>query len=182
MSSPKQIIVKESISQLRQLQKKATPLIAPRLRVLIAIKKAGEQGISKRELAEMVGVNHNSVQTWRNSYIAGGIEALCSHGRTGFKPSVFTPAEHAAIEAKLRDPKNGLRGYVELQEWVEKEFAKSVKYNTLLKYSIKNFGSKIKVARKSHVKKDEKAVDSFKKTSRKAVAKSVFKKPVATKK
>lgn len=182
MSSPKQLIVKESISQLRELLKKATPLIAPRLRVLLSIKKAGEQGISKRELAEMVGVNHNSVQTWRNTYIAGGIEALCRHGRTGFKPSVFTPTEHAAIAAKLRDPKNGLRGYVELQEWVEKEFAKPVKYNTLLKYSIKNFGSKIKVARKSHVKKDEKAVDSFKKTSRKAVAKSVSKKPVATKK
>ena len=76
-----------------------------------------------------------------------------------------------AIEKKLKDPKNGLRGYVELQAWIEQEFKKQVKYNTLLKYSIKNFGSKVKVARKSHIKKDEMAVDTFKKTSVKSVRK-----------
>jgi transposase len=54
---------------------------------------------------------------------------------------------------------------VELKRWIEEQFNKEVKYNTLLKYSIKNFGSKVKTARKSHVKKDEQAVESFKKTS-----------------
>ena len=66
-----------------------------------------------------------------------------------------------AIEKSLNDPKNGLRGYIELHAWVEKEFNKQVKYNTLLKYCIKNFGSKVKVVRKSHVKKDEQAVANF---------------------
>ena len=60
----------------------------------------------------------------------------------------------------------GLAGYVELQEWIEKEFKKELKYNTILKYAIKNFGSKVKVARKSHVKKDGESVITFKKTSR----------------
>jgi hypothetical protein len=69
------------------------------------------------------------------------------------------------MEQKLKDPKNGLAGYVELQEWVETEFKKEVKYNTVLKYAMRHFGSKVKVARKSHVKKDEKAVSTFKKTS-----------------
>ena len=45
------------------------------------------------------------------------------------------------------------------------EFKKIIKYNTLLKYSIRHFGSKVKVARKSHVKKDVAAVASFKKNS-----------------
>ena len=86
-------------------------------------------------------------------------------GKVG-APSTFTPEEHLRIEQKLRDPKNGLAGYVELQQWIEKEFKKEVKYNTVLKYAMRHFGSSVKVARKSHVKKDEEAATSFKKTSR----------------
>lgn len=174
MSSPKQLNIKESLAELKLLLKQSSPLIAPRIRVLIAIKKAGESGISKRELASLIGVNHNSVQSWRTLYSSGGIAAICTHNRTGFKPSVFSAAEHLAIEQKLKDPKNGLRGYIELLEWVEKEFKKKVKYNTLLKYSIKNFGSKVKVARKSHINKDQQAVDTFKKTSVKPAGKPVI--------
>ncbi|MDQ3140846.1 MAG: helix-turn-helix domain-containing protein [Bacteroidota bacterium] len=173
MSYPSVLIIKESLTALKSILKKSSPLIAPRIKVLIEMKKSGETGISKRELADLVGVNHNSVQTWRKVYHNGGIEALTTHNKIGFKPSVFTQAEHNRIEQKLNDPKNGLRGYVELLEWVESEFKKQVKYNTLLKYSIKNFGSKVKVARKSHVNKDEKAVAAFKKTSVKSVKKPV---------
>jgi hypothetical protein len=82
-----------------------------------------------------------------------------------FKPSVITNEEHKAIEQKLKDPKNGIRGYNELLEWVKTTLSKDIKYITLLKYTEKNFGSKIKVARKSHAKKDETSIELFKKTS-----------------
>ena len=165
MALPKQLVIKESLQELKAILKNAIPMIAPRIRMLMEIKKSATAGISKRELADLVGVNHNSVQNWRTLYAKGGIEAICTHNRTGFKPSVFTAEEHQAIEQKLKDPKGGLRGYVELLDWVEKEFNKQVKYNTLLKYSIKHFGSKVKVARKSHINKSEDAVSAFKKTS-----------------
>jgi len=181
MSLPKQLPIKESLGELKQLLKKATPLIAPRIRVLIEMKKAGETGISKRELATVVGVNHNSVQTWRMLYQAGGIKALCSHNKKGFKPSVFTKEEHDAIDKKLKDPKNGLRGYTELLDWVKKEFKKEVKYNTLLKYSRRNFSSRVKVARKSHINKNEESVTAFKKTSLKSAGKSAMRKRPGTK-
>lgn len=66
--------------------------------------------------------------------------------------------------------------------WIENEFKKQIKYNTLLKYSIKNFGSKVKVARKSHIKKDEDAVDAFKKTSVKSAERPLKIKKKNTKK
>ncbi len=165
MSSPKQVIVKESISELKALLKKSRGLISPRVRMLIEIKKNEQIGISKRELAEMIGVNHNSVQTWRGLYIKGGIKLLCSHNKTGFRPSVINKEEHIAINNLLKNPNNGLRGYNELMLYLEKEFNKTIKYNTLLKYCIKNFKSSVKVARKSHVKKNIDAVNTFKKTS-----------------
>lgn len=176
MASPKQIVIKESMAELKRLLKNAGLLIAPRLRVLIEIKKAGDAGISKRQLAAATGVNHNSAQTWRTLYSKGGINAICSHNRKGFKKSVFTKEQHNAIEKKLQDPKNGLRGYTELLDWIEKEFNKEVKYNTLLKYCMKNFGSSVKVARKSHINKDEEAVNALKKTSVKSAKESANKK------
>ena len=48
------------------------------------------------------------------------------------------------MEQKLKDPFNGLTGYVELKEWIEKEFKKEVKYNTLLKYCMKQFVQALK--------------------------------------
>ena len=171
MASPKLIIVKETLSELKALLKNASPLIGPRLRMLIEIKKNDKAGISKRNIAKLVGVDPNSVQTWRTLYVNGGLKALQRHNKKGFKPSVFTPEEHQSIEKKLKDPTNGLRGYTELLTWAEHEFKKQIKYNTLMKYCIKNFGSKIKVARKSHINKDPEAVIAFKKTLVKSVSK-----------
>lgn len=170
MSNPKIVIVKESMSELKTLLKTSIPLIQIRVRFLMESKKH-EQGISKRELAKLLYVNHNSIQTWRKLYEKGGIEALLSHNKSGFKPSILTNKEHEQIEAKLKDPKNGLRGYVELQNWIENEFGKTMLYNTVLKYSIRHFGSSVKVARKSHINKDEKKVVDFKKTSVKSAKK-----------
>lgn len=96
-------------------------------------------------------------------YQQAGITALMADERIGFKPSVVRAEEHTQIEQKLQDPKNGIRGYVELQNWVKTELGKDLKYITVLKYTERHFGSKIKVARKSHVKKDEEPVIFFKK-------------------
>lgn len=94
-----------------------------------------------------------------------GIDKLLEHGRIGFKKSIIPADVHKKLEEKLNDPQNGLRGYIELQEWVNNEFLLNVKYITILKYAKRHFGTKIKVARKSHIKKDSEAVEDFKKTS-----------------
>lgn len=166
MSYALNIPVTESMQELRVALKKSNLMMQPRLKMLIAMKNAGEDGISKRALMDIVGASSQSIHNWRTAYKQGGLKGLLTNGRIGKvgAPSTFTKEEHRLIEQKLRDPKNGLAGYVELQQWIEKEFKKEVKYNTVLKYAIRHFGSSVKVARKSHVKKDEKAVETFKKT------------------
>lgn len=165
MSLPLSIKVKESVTELRALQRKHCELIGKRLQILIEIKKHQDKGgISKRELSRITGINHNSINKWRKQYLESGIEVLLTHGRIGFKTSIITPEEDKLLEAKLKDPKNGLQGYKELMEWVAEELGKKVKYTTLYEYVRRKYGTKIKVARKSHVQKDEKAVEAFKKT------------------
>ncbi len=177
MALPKSIQVKESLTELKELYRKATRLIAPRLRMLIEIKKHEDVGgISKRRLAELVGVNHNSIQTWRSVYVEGGIKQLTAYVKNEGRPTILSEQERQIMKAKLHDNKNGLRGYVELLDWAETTFKKEIKYNTLFKYTNREFKASVKVARKSHVKKDEEAVATFKKTSLKSV-KTHTKKP-----
>ena len=171
MSKPQIIPVKESVPELKKLLKKATPLIAPRIKMLLVEKLNAVNGISRRVLASEIGVDPNSITNWRSIYKKGGIVLLQKHNKTGFKKSVFSLQVQKAIEQKLNNPANGLRGYTELLTFLEKKFTTKFKYNTLLKFCIKNYQSSVKVARKSHVKKDIALVDTFKKTSVRPVKK-----------
>ena len=172
MASPKQITIKESLKELREYQKNGNELIQKRMAILIQFKKNSETGISKRDLSELTGINHNSIVKWRNMYIQGGIKSMLVDDRKGgFKPSVVSKSEHKAIEKVLTNEKNGISGYSELLKWVKNELHKDMKYITLVKYVNRHFGAKIKVARKSHIKKDKEAVSAFKKTSLKSAKK-----------
>ena len=183
MSLPKSILVKESLTELKKILKGSARIIYPRIRMLIEIKKHEDiGGLSKRALAELVGVNHNSIQTWRMLYSEGGLAKLTSYIKNEGRPTILSKEEREAIKVKLHDSKNGLRGYVELLAWVETTFKKEMKYNTLLKYTNREFNASVKVARKSHVKKDEEAVNAFKKTSLKSVKTPVKKSIKSTKK
>ena len=175
MSKAKQLHIKENVVDLKRLLANRSITISNRIRMLILIKNNESESFSKQALGKMLGVSSSSVQIWRKLYEKGGLSLLLEDKRVGFKPSLITPEEHAKISEKLHDPTNGLRGYVELQDWISEEFDKAIKYNTLLKYCGRNFGSKSKVARKSHVKKNLQAVEDLKKTSDRSAATSMKK-------
>ena len=132
--------------------------------MLLVMKMEGQNVLSKRALADRLGANHNSIQTWRAVYEKEGIEGLLTHKRTGFKPSLVKAEEHKGLEKKLNNTQNGLPGYTELLVWFNKEYNRKLDYQCLYKYCRRHFNSKIKVARKAHIGKNEEAVEAFKKT------------------
>lgn len=155
--------IKESEQEIKALIRKSKPFIARRLVLLLACKRHEQTGISKQALAKACVCGEKTAHTWRQQYIRGGLEGLMSHKKIGYKPSILSKADHALIEEKLRDAENPLHGYVELQNWVKQELANDVDYFTLYQYSRRHFGSKLKVPRKSHIKKDVAAGLTFKK-------------------
>ncbi len=171
MSRALNIPIKESSQELRRLLKSSIPFLQPRIKLLIVMKKFGDEAVSKRELMDQTGLCSYSVHKWRTLYHSGCLESLLKHNKTGFRPSKLSLNDHVRLSLKLHNSENGIQGYKELKEWVEKEFKNQISYNTLYKYCVRHFGSKIKVARKYHAKKDEAAVDTFKKTSVKPVKK-----------
>lgn len=164
MANALKIIVKETLTELKKMHKSAAAHQSPKLKMLIIIKQS-EYDLSKNELAAQVGVNHNSIQTWRRKYLSGGIKSLLWDGRIGFKPSVISKETHEQLRIKLHNPQGAFTSFKDLQQWVDTHFKKGINYNSLRHYVKRHFGAKLKVARKSHIKKDPDAVAAFKKTS-----------------
>lgn len=165
MANSKSIIVKESEQELKKLLRQQPIHKKNRVQMLLILKKT-QKSLSKIELASILKVNHNTAQKWRKSYFEKGIDGLLSDGRVGFKPSKINNEMHQAIEKRLTSPKDAFTSYIDLIDWiVENYIPEGINYHTVNKYVKRHFGAKLKVSRKSHLKKDENAVDTFKKTS-----------------
>ena len=132
MAKAKIIHIKESLKELKLLQKNQPLTILKKLLMLIELKKSGTNGISKRQLAKLTGVDPNSIQKWRTIHLKKGITGITCDGRVGFKPSLITKDEHKEIEATLNQPENALREHKELMQWIKEELGKELKYTTVV--------------------------------------------------
>lgn len=166
MANSKNISVKESEQELKNLMRQQPIHKKNRVQMLLILKKT-QKSLSKIELASILKVNHNTAQKWRKSYFENGIDGLLSDGRVGFKPSKINKDIHQAIQERLTSPTDAFTSYVDLISWiVENYIPDGINYHTVNKYVKRHFGAKLKVSRKSHIKKDPNAVAAFKKTSK----------------
>ena len=92
-----------------------------------------------------------------------GFEGLLAFAGGGKKKSLISSTAHNAIERKLTNPKEAFTSFIQLRDWISEEFVPGINYHTVNKYVKRHFGAKLKVARKSHILKDEQAVEAFKK-------------------
>jgi transposase len=157
------ITVKENISDLKVFYSKAPIHLRPRYKMLLLI-AVGQT--SSQELAAKTGVSRNTIAAWKRSYSEGGIERLTSDQRGGDFKSNISADDKKKIEKKLSNPKKAFTSFSEAQAWLKEELGIDKKYHAVNKYLKRNFGAKLKVGRKSHVKKDEAAVAVFKKHGR----------------
>lgn len=171
MATPTIFQIKESVSEIKKMIRTTHPMISKRLQALLVFKQYEHQGVSKREVALIIGVNHNSIQTWRKSYIDGGISLLISHSKKSNIVSVITKEQESIIKEQLNNPTNGFVGFTEFLQWFNESQNTHIKYKTFYAFLVRKFNAKVKVARKSHVKKDQQAVEDFKKTSVKSAKK-----------
>jgi transposase len=171
MALPTIFQIKESEAQIKKMIRTAQPMISKRLQALLHFKKHEHEGISKRDVAFKIGVNHNSIQTWRKLYIDGGISSLIAHSKKSNIVSVITKEQEILIKEQLNNPNNGFVGFTEFLQWFNEHQNTNIKYKTFYSFLVRKFNAKVKVARKSHINKDAQAVEYFKKTSVKSAKK-----------
>ena len=155
------ILVKETKVSLQKLKVQSGTHLYPRIKMLLALLE--DPGSSNPKLAAASGASLRSIARWVNNYTTGGLEALLAESRGGDMRSGITEEEKQQIAEKLSDPKSGFRSYGEAKAWAEEELGIKKEYQAFNKYLKRNFNTKLKVGRKSHVKKDEAAVAVFKK-------------------
>jgi transposase len=155
------VIVKENIKELRSIQRQK-PLYYSRIQMLLLIKEG--KFITKDALAEALKVSTQSVHIWRTKYNAGGIELLLEDNRGG-KPAQITEQIHQRLSTRLNNSKEGFKSFIEIQQWLKENFGIEMQYQAVNKYIKRKFSARPKVARKSHINKDDIAVALFKKTT-----------------
>lgn len=163
MGKLKELFIKESLPELRHLQKQ-NPSQFKRVQMLIITKQQGN--MSKYDLALLLGSSHSSIGNWRKIYIKEGIAGLIKERRGGHKKGALTVHAHQALSARLHDPKGGFRSFIEIQRWLKNEFDIVMEYHAVNKYVKRKFGAKLKVSRKSHVLKSPADEAVFKKLVR----------------
>lgn len=161
MAYSKKLLIKEDLKDLKKLRSKHSSYLQIRISMLILIKN--DTIHSKRGLAKALGVSPTSIQDWKDAYISGGLEKLLFVSKINKKPTLFTPAINDSILKRLSSPTDAFVSYKELLTWVQENFLPSVNYFMLYQHVTRKFKTKLKVARKSHIKKDSDAVDVFKK-------------------
>jgi transposase len=166
MAKALEVKIKESLAELRQLQK-TQPNKRVRIQMLVLIKEEKQQ--TKDGLAKALGVSNKSVHTWRGNYLKGGMELMLEDKRGGNKVAQITPSMSLRIEKRLSNPKEGFKSYVEAQRWINDHFGLQMEYHAVNKFLKRKYQTKLKVARKSHINKDAAAEAVFKKPAGEAI-------------
>ena len=154
------ITVKESKEELTSLLSRSSSATKPRIKMLLAI----IGGItSTQDLVFKTKANRDSIRNWKNTYREQGLEGLVEETRGRKQPGAIGPKAKLQLQKKLSDPKGGFTSYKQAMDWINKTFGLEMEYHAVNKYLKRNFGTKLKVGRKTHVNKDENATALFKK-------------------
>lgn len=162
---PKQleITVEQSLKELYQLQnEKRNRTLTNRIQMLILLKTKDFKYIT--ELADALPFSLTCIKGWIKTYKAAGLKALLSDDRGDNRQAAISGEVYNKLQALLNNPNNGITSYGELLAFVE-QLGVAIKYKALHKFVNHHFDVKLKVGRKSNIKKDEAAVAVFKNNS-----------------
>ena len=162
MSSRINLIVTESLQDLKRLYHKHPVHLHGRIQMLYLIKSGITD--STKELSTRLLVVSRVIQRWKNDYLSGGMDNLLSYEKGKHKSNgIITPAISAVIKEQLSSPTSAFTSYIDLQQWLQENHLPTVSYRVVHHHATVKLKASLKVARKSHIKKDLAAVEVFKK-------------------
>ena len=164
MGKQSSLLISESKGELLNLKKQHKNLYAQlRLHALLLLKEKTFK--NRSEVALALGKSLRTIERWVKTYKDSGITDLLNSKAGGARRSCMSLEAHEKLAEKLQDAKRPLRGYWDAVDWLKEHTGEIVCYTTLRNYIITNFKTKLKWPRKSHYKKDDQAIEAFKKTS-----------------
>ena len=155
--------IKESEEKLKSYKLEVSSYkLSQKLQALLIINSNPKKTLT--EVANELGIHIATLQRWLQHYRIHGIASYLKPLKRN-KASKITPEIHEVLEKRLHDPNNPFSSYVEVQEWLLKEYGVKIGYKWLWSYMTTKMNSKLKVPRKVNIKKVEDAETSFFKTT-----------------
>jgi len=163
MGRVKQIEIRVSAAELLQMSRKiAHPLAQARLRAYYLYKSGKAKAYAV--IGSQLGYERHAVGEWFKLYREKGLPA-CLHIDPGGHKRVSAIQGKAleALKQKLSQATNYFTSYKQIHEWLQKEHQISLSYAHVHRFVHQYLGAKLKVVRKSNLKKDVAYEQKFKK-------------------
>ena len=145
----------------REHSKALSSLSKDRIKSLLFVKE-GKYAFQS-DIAKKLGRTEKTVRGWLQKYAQVGFSGLTTINSGGNNTKVLSDTVIDFVAEKLYDSTTTITSYIELKLLIEKELGEIVPYFTLYAHCRRKHKSKLKVARKSHYKKDPKVEALFKK-------------------
>lgn len=156
------LLIKESSAELKSLFRNHPVHLHSRIQMLYLIQSNVTD--STNDLSQKLLVTTRAIQHWKKAYAQGGIEQLLSYERGRHKTNgIITPAINDLIVEKLSSPSSAFTSYIDLQQWLKENYLPTVSYRVVHHHDHTKLKASLKVACKSHIKKNATAIDDFKK-------------------
>ena len=147
--------ITESVEELKTLLKKSKNTTEKdRVQMLYLLKSGTVK--NRTEVADSIGKSTKTIGQWLSKYEEGGIDKLLQRRYAPGRQPYMTPSQLETLLAKLNDP-DGFRSYVEIHQYVKETFEVAIGYKAIYALVHDKWGAKLKVPRKSHIKKQRRS-------------------------
>src|SRR5512134_11557 len=161
MSRPLTIFIIETADELKRLmnvQQKAK--LKERIQALYLLKN--ERAKTLQDLADLLGRSISTIESWLTLYRKKGLLGLVAWNYHGGQPPAIPEPVLTELREKLSQPQ-GFKNYGEIQQWLKEEYGLEIHYKTVHQTVHYKLKATLKVARPTHIKRDDTAVVEFKK-------------------
>ena len=143
--------IRESAEELKErLRQETRGRQKQRLQALYLLQSGQAQ--SRTQVGQLLGVGRRAVGEWLHRYEREGLERMLELDTHTNRAYSLTPQQERALRQKLSEPE-GFESYTAAHAWVNETFGLDLAYKAVHQIVRYRLGAKLKVARKSHTKK-----------------------------
>jgi transposase len=109
------------------------------------------QARTRRQVAQLLGVNRDTVGRWLATYARGGIPQLLTIAKAPGKPPLLSEGMRQALQERLAQPQ-GFGSYQAIGPWLRRECGVPLAYQTVQKLVRYTLRAKLTVPRQAQIK------------------------------
>lgn len=144
-------LITETACELKnRLRKEAVGYKKQRLTALYLLKSG--QATNRKQVADLIGVNRETVGQWLTAYEDGGIQQMLTRSYSPGRPPLLGEEQSQNLKAELDKP-SGFSSYGQIQQFIASTYDVDMSYKAVYSLVHDKWQAKPKVPRKSHKKK-----------------------------